>query len=338
MSELPISQFSVRRYRSIQEARINKFNRITLFTSRNGGGKRTLLEAIYWYLANGSIMVAREILLEAGEITETKEEWWEKLFTEYFYRRILLEMDQQKIRIILKTDTVEISPDFCKQKLEYSVDYNDDTPPVKILFDYSGKLESEKPLIGPGYRCPVEFVNDYWSHLFTDSYCKKISEILRISDNREFIKNVIEGMTRMKVDSLYSTSNSLRSLKIRFLNHTEYHLYSLGSAVSQVIEYCFALLSARDGVLLIQGFGNNISVDNLRFVWEFLYQAAVHYNVQIIASTVNIECIREFTFLLKKYGVDKGHYFRMEGLDKKIIVEYEEDSLIEAIKHNLMVY
>jgi hypothetical protein len=87
---------------------------------------------------------------------------------------------------------------------------------------------------------------------------------------------------------------------------------TFGAAAERVIGLSLALVSAHDGVFLIDEIENSLHWTVLPFVWKFLLDYCTLLHIQLVAVTQSIECIRAFYAALKEAEEDSAQVIRME--------------------------
>src|SRR5438045_2113512 len=89
----------------------------------------------------------------------------------------------------------------------------------------------------------------------------------------------------------------LNSLEIR-----NFPLYSLGNGMLRTLGISLALVSVKDGILLIDEFENGLYYSVQPDLWQLIFQVARCLNVQVFATTHSWDCIEAFQ---KAASIDK---------------------------------
>ena len=87
-------------------------------------------------------------------------------------------------------------------------------------------------------------------------------------------------------------------------------LRSMGDGSTRLFQIILALVSAKDGVLLVDEFENGLHWSVQGKVWKIVFRLAAQLNVQVFASTHSCDCIRGFG---EAWGQEKnvGAFFRL---------------------------
>ena len=89
-------------------------------------------------------------------------------------------------------------------------------------------------------------------------------------------------------------------------------LKSLGDGALRLFSVALALANSRDGFLLIDEAENRIHHSVQRDYWRMILQMAHENNVQVIASTHSLDCVRGFTWAAEELDVAEGVLVRLE--------------------------
>ncbi len=81
-----IDSISIKKYRNLDELKINSLAKVNLITGRNNTGKSTLLEAIALYATKCDLSVIIQLLEERGE----------------YYRQISRNKNSSEVNILLR--------------------------------------------------------------------------------------------------------------------------------------------------------------------------------------------------------------------------------------------
>ena len=74
-----------------------------------------------------------------------------------------------------------------------------------------------------------------------------------------------------------------------------YPLKSMGDGLSRVLQMTLALVSAKDGILLVDEFENGLHWTVQPKLWQLVFRLAKRLNVQVFATTHSQDCVKAFS-------------------------------------------
>jgi hypothetical protein len=89
-------------------------------------------------------------------------------------------------------------------------------------------------------------------------------------------------------------------------------LRSMGDGLTRLFHMGLAMVSAAQGILLIDEFENGLHWKVQEQLWNVLCKAALEFNVQIFATTHSRDCIEGFTNAGRALGRDDAMIYRLE--------------------------
>ena len=115
-------------------------------------------------------------------------------------------------------------------------------------------------------------------------------------------------------------------------------LKTLGDGMTRLLEITLALVSAKDGILVIDEFENGVHWSTQPQVWRLVFQAAEELNVQVFATTHSQDCIRAFHSIWKR-NEHAGTFYRMDrnGSSGPKPTRYDCQTLADAIETEVEV-
>ena len=109
---------------------------------------------------------------------------------------------------------------------------------------------------------------------------------------------IYPGLVRISLAA--SDDERVRIPRVKLRDYDEpVTLKSLGDGVSRLFGIALALVSAKDGVLLIDEVENGLHYSVQSQLWQFLINAAEKFNVQVFATTHSTDTIRAFQWAAK---------------------------------------
>ena len=115
-------------------------------------------------------------------------------------------------------------------------------------------------------------------------------------------------------------------------------LKSMGDGALRLFGIAAALANSRGGFLLIDEAENGIHYSAQQEFWNLVLRAAQQNNVQVVATTHSLDCVKGFAFAARGLPAIEGRLVRLEeSQGDHFIVDYPEDELFVAAKHNIEV-
>lgn len=115
-------------------------------------------------------------------------------------------------------------------------------------------------------------------------------------------------------------------------------LKSMGDGMTRIFHIILALVSAKDGILLIDEFENGLHWSVQPKVWKTVFRLARKLNVQVFATTHSRDCISSFEEAWKE-NIEDGGFHRLQ-LDKNGEVEaksYNLETLSDSLETEVEV-
>ncbi|NOQ63012.1 MAG: AAA family ATPase, partial [Methyloprofundus sp.] len=114
-------------------------------------------------------------------------------------------------------------------------------------------------------------------------------------------------------------------------------LKSLGDGMTRIFHLILALVSAKDGVLIIDEFENGLHWSTQKAVWTIIFHLATRLNVQVFCSTHSRDCISGFEQVWTENKQSAGfiRVMKEEGIAK--IREYDLELLSDSLETDVEV-
>ena len=113
----------------------------------------------------------------------------------------------------------------------------------------------------------------------------------------------------------------------------------LGDGIGRVLSISLAIMSASDGVILLDEVENGLHYSIHSKVWSSIDLISEEFNVQVFATTHSSECV---TAAHNAFGNGKSQNFRLHRLDKKdngeiSVTTYGKNELKTAVESEFEV-
>ena len=372
---LHLPSLSIKGFRGIESLNIPRLGRVTLLTGKNGIGKTTILEACRVYAQRGHPKVLSDLGQEHEEyiVASDKDnirEFDVDLSGLFFGRQLtkktsiaigpsgrqadlvkieVVEPDNEQTNMLIQNNPIELSWEnillirtiFKKQKyfFPYLLSRSNQTNflvPHRRMRIWS---ESRFPVqglthetLGPGLILNHQLAR-YWDEVVLTEWENRVIQALRLTLNGS--GKTVERVT-MVGDPDRRSSNARRAV-VKLSNHEKpVPLKSLGDGAIRLFGIALALANCRGGFLFIDEAENGIHHSVLRDLWKFILQAARENNIQVLATTHGWDCTKGFAQAALEDEESESVMIRLEmrnGTHKAI--EYSENELFAAIKHNI---
>ena len=204
---------------------------------------------------------------------------------------------------------------------------------MRAMFKPDGSVRVEQAKIG-GLRRGV----------FLHTHARNFKE-----NAEQFSKLKAAGRDGQAVKALRNIERRLKGLDILVIGGepvvhadvglgTPVPLPMMGEGFNQIFAIVLAIANFPEGVVLIDEIENGLHVSALEKLWSAVHKMAVETDVQIVATTHSLECVRAG---LSAATVENKHVFcvqRTQAVNGSIeAVALTQDTLIYALKNSLEI-
>lgn len=317
-----LSYLNIKNFRGVKDLELKDFLSTNIIVGDNNSGKTSLLEAISLLENPDSI---KNMLLNASKRDSNNVSKFE-LFLEMFPK------NQNENRAI----HIDSMINECRNELRIEGNLSDivDLNSGENYFDskvFEGKVslkkddeelinkdiyiqENKQLRFNGSYNIiKIVYVTPY-DH-FRESLLNTTVEAIKEGDKdkiTKLLKRFDENIIGFEV-----LPNSYMNTTSIYINHKKYKLMplsSFGDGVKKVITLAAALVSARNGILLIDEIETAIYKDMIKEVFDWFVKACREYKVQLICTTHSLEVIDS---MIEGIGnnLDDLACFRIETID-----------------------
>ena len=374
-SGLHLPNLSITGFRGIDRLSIGRLGRVTLLAGRNGVGKTTVLDAVRVYAARGRPSVLNDILDKREEVIAGYDEDRDPvMFPDYaalFHGRVATPQTPIVIGPTDRKDDLRIEmstpADWTARQTSLFAELSEETDiqAVKIVYRKKEKL------------LPWFAVNERRSRLARDRYARHLrrsffdegewsvtecealgpglpdgSKLSRFWDKValtqdedlaiEALRLILDGrIDRVAVvgDDEQRYRRDGRRVVAKLQGHSRpVPLKSLGDGVTRMFAAGLALANSRDGFLVVDEAENGLHHSVQRDLWRLVLRAAHENNVQVLATTHSLDCVKGFGRAATESGDAEGVVVRLERDEDGVrAVEYTEEELETVAEQDIEV-
>jgi putative AbiEii toxin of type IV toxin-antitoxin system/AAA ATPase-like protein len=343
-----LKSLTIKGFRCFRELRVEPLTRVNLFVGKNNSGKTSLLEAAE-LLAIGGIEGLVRSAVRRDERVLPRLEPGEEVFKEYtidpshlFFGHRLKVGDSFKIEND-KGDWIQ-----CTVAL---ASYQDAERPALVLTRGVGVLvnlvkglppltispsggvlppprwmSEENPRVNflAAEAIDVANLGELWDLLVLTPQEQEVTEALRVLDSQ--------------IERLAFLSESQRIfLKLKG-GDQRLPLGSLGGGVRHLLALVLHLFSARGGFLLVDEIDTGLHYSVMVDMWRLVVETAKRLDVQVLATTHSLDCVRALARLRNKYP-ETAEEVRVHRVDKEAskTVVYDMDEIVVAAESHIEV-
>jgi predicted ATPase len=315
---LILDSLEIHQFRAFRHLQIERLGRVNLIVGKNNVGKSCLLEALWLYARRGTPTAIWDIL-EARDEGKCPQFGIPMDINDFiltikhlFYGRedILERVDSIKIGPIDSRDSVlsiatsleeydkpigELIPGLTVQmgtqpSVMYRLDYN-------LLARIRGEPKPAHCIFMPASGSSSTSLISRWDSIALTDLENDVLDSLRI------IAPEVERITL--VSSPEQSGKRIPVVKTTGLD-SPIPLRSLGEGMSRIFGIALALVSAKDGMLLIDEVDSGLHYSIQPDMWRLIFQVARRLNVQVFATTHSWDCIEAFQEAAQEHGQGEG--------------------------------
>jgi len=320
----------IKNYKLFEDLKIPNLGRVNLIAGKNNVGKTALLEALRIYVGEGDPRILSSIVTKRGDVNQFKNREIESLF---FNRD-----KKNTIRINDIKIGYKLVNDYSGKFQVLKEDYGIHTPEILEHFNQlnsNNGHQYDKAIYIPA---SIDFDNsDLWDKISLTDKEDYVIEALQL---------VIPELIRINVKA--TDKRAMMRLK-GYTNPIPLKNYGDGS--NRVFTIALGMVNASNNILLIDEFETGLHYSLQKVLWEFVFELAKKFNVQVFATTHSWDCIDAFAEIgNEKKNMGCGKFFRFDRKksdkifkikgenrdnDKIIAVEYSQEELQIAVEKRI---
>lgn len=102
-------------------------------------------------------------------------------------------------------------------------------------------------------------------------------------------------------------------------------LSELGDGMTHIANILIALISAQNGILLLDEVESGLHYTTLQTIWKSIFDIATRLNVQVIATTHSVDCIKAFTDYNIENNVHMGNIYSLGINNNQLAIKTYDD-------------
>jgi hypothetical protein len=349
--------FRIKNFRGFRDLTLDSLERVNLIAGQNNVGKTALLEAIFLHLGPNNPELSLRVNSWRGfqPLSPSADEVWAPLFHDLDTKTVItLEGNLQPIgraelRLSLAVpETVRLTtaetengefasgmttiPSMRQLKLEYTVE---NAPPVVSWATVMAQGEIRMQSAPISRILPASFNSTAFHSAREDA--DRLSALARTKRREEVldILRILEPrLQHLEVQSFAGMSVIMGDIGLsEFLP-----IGMMGEGLTRLLSIILAILSVRQGVVLIDEVENGLHYSVMSKVWRAIAQAARASDVQVFATTHSWECICAAHEAFTSDSLYDFRLHRLEWANGDIrAVSLDQEMLDTAIKAGLEV-
>jgi AAA15 family ATPase/GTPase len=348
-----LESLEIQQFRAFKHLRIERLGRVNLIVGRNNVGKSSLLEALWLYAHQAHPVILWKILETRNEGKGPEQPQAMRIGTKEEER---IEDYSDSVKQIFHRNTNSSQPYWAKigpigidsKTLKIALGSQRDTKTNELTgviktqfedkaFSYNVNVGSYRLRDGNGERCvmvvanglDVRTVEKFWDNIALTSLEDDVLNALRlIAPNVERVNLLAGRRGRMGRTPVVKLAGEKDPIPLR----------SLGEGMNRMFGIALALVSAKDGVLLIDEIESGLHFSVQPDIWRLVFEVAHRLNVQVFATTHSWDCLTAFQEAAKVDEQEEGVLIRLLERNGKITtVQFDEEELEVVAREGIEV-
>ena len=356
--------------RGVKKLRLNDFQKINLLVGKNNCGKTTILESIFLLIGATNARLPLSTNAFRGGFNIIDDNSWR-----LFFHKLNVNTDiflTGELKQPIGKRTLKIRPHVVSTLSTNSTKTRLDKDMFNIEDSYSGTSSIIDGLVlelslTRGKNTKLKKITT--KIIVKEITSKKGSEVVLDLDSptnyKEDMKGVFLNSRTVSFGREASTRfNNIQIKKqvkeiIEVLRHIEPNLKSLtlskdgvvycdigldqllpinvmGDGMFRLFSIIVTIFDTQNGIVLIDEIENGFHHSSQKILWNSIMKAAKEFNVQIIATTHSMECVRAFNSVSSGSSEkNKSRLFRIEKVKDEInVISYDNKVLTSTLESN----
>jgi len=351
-----LESISIKNFRNFRSLQVESLARVNLIVGRNNAGKTNLLDAVSVYAAAADLnwiaqMLERRELLQKSlgkthdfVLMGEGESVYSSLFAKWNKsdatgNQVVIEAVEQngeKKHVALRLVRLVDQSNNGNGKFNIKVLQENEQSELPVIrgFQTFSPIHKYKMMVfggAIGFHLPPE-LEYFIPFRYVSTRIQRISEsdepklwgVISISPLKSIVLDSLRIVDERIVDLSYIPCKGVETVFIPHVRlagaETPTPLHSLGDGTRRVLTVILNLISAKDGILLIDEFENGLHYIIQEPLWTMIFQIAEQLNVQVFATTHSGESLWTFAEVLKENGhSEQGKVLRLAEVNDGIL-------------------
>ena len=364
-NKLLLESLEIKGYRCFEHLTIEKLGRVNLIVGKNNVGKTALLESLSVFFNKGNFSVLINFLESRDEVGKITDQFGNKTLTSISFKDLFTSQNNGQTE---RSKSIVIGGKFRNNLETLSINLPKLRTPngrlteigEKIAKYYKQYSEDEGLMLEVKYERENsdQFDLEYYNVLENSLYVKQknisgISIIFEKADglnnkqllilwdeiNKNDLKSfVLEAMKIIEkriidINFLGVPSGSTNLVPhIKTENSTlQIPLKRFGDGLNRLLSLSMALLSVRNGVLIVDEIESGLHYSVLPDVWKLIFKTARDLNVQVFATTHSYDCVQAFAEAAIDDEESEGNLIRLARKGDEIKAFTFDEKQLETI-------
>jgi len=278
-----IDHIHIKNFLTFDSLEIGTLKRINLIGGKNNAGKTSLLEALLILISEGENRVINSVLKNRGIFDKGSMRTYKEL---YHNNR--------------KNGIADLIINNFKIKAD------------EVLKSYLIEYKERKRELSPSII--ADFNNEYFSYVPAHSSFNKIEKIwntIALTKDENIVMEILQKVIDSRISKLQIGSLAIRTQ----IDGEPVDIKTLGEGVSRILYIAINLVAAKNKYILIDEIEAGLHYTAQEKLWEFIFEYAEKWNIQVFATTHSNDTIRTFKYACTKYEKDgdiDAQYLRLQ--------------------------
>jgi AAA15 family ATPase/GTPase len=367
-----LKQLKIENFRCFKAFELNHLGRVNLLVGENNSGKTSILEAVNLLCSNNFLDSLLGIMKNRGEYAFENDKSMvssggtELLICHLFNQHQIdcgIEFkisDGENKAIIVSVEKNQNQNQnqnnnfFNKKELETNIiafkklANQHEQIEIKAGLTYDNSLV----LIDDARLYPSQKIDNFSSvqlvmssSLNTNSTIELFNQVVLTSEENlvyqalKVIEPDIERIAPIILDRRYSSVDSKNGFVVKLVNNQQrIPIGSMGDGIWRILGLTLSLVSAKDGVLLVDEIDTGLHYTALENMWKLIWETAKKLNVQVFATTHNSDCWKALEALTNREDVGEED-ISIQRIEKDAprSVAYNKDEIATAVEREIEV-
>lgn len=316
-----LTELHIENFRGIKNLELNNFSHINILSGINNSGKTSILEAMLSLSYTRDIEGLYDIAYNRGSEEEFK--WLFNISSNYYKLKAVIDKKDVEYSVSYEKEIIPLGElkNYVNENLEskaaerlikqfdkrnsvlqydssletavYNIKYKGETEQKTILNKYLiamyriifSKKRVNDYLDIYNFKCVKIGVVDHLNRNIVLEIGKKLESMNKVTELLKIFDSNIQAIG-LTIDDEFSDESKL-TIKHKLKGEMPISVY--GDGIKRIISLADAIISAENGILLIDEIETSVHKSVLESTFEWLIKASMEYNVQIFLTTHSLE-------------------------------------------------